>query len=166
MNVTTAKEALEAALKNIASLPSKKGFEVKYDCGYSNSEYEKLSENDSPECIFGEMTVAVSGVVESIAFECAVGVFDTEEGLTVSDDELAQKIGELRDSVRSFLAEIEDAEKESLGEAFIEVIDREEQKSAEGIPETAPKSNKSFYITAILGALAVVAFFLCFKFFF
>ena len=86
--------------------------------------------------------------------------------LTVSDDELAQKIGELRGDLREFLGEISAQGAEDLKTAFLTVIGNgEEDDEGESAP-AEPKSNLSFYIVAALGALAAVAFFLCLKFFF
>lgn len=166
MNIIDAKNALEAALSNIASIPAEKGFTVKYDCGYSNAEYDRLSENDAPECIFGEITIGVADTSETIAFECAVGVFEGGEALAVSDDELAQKIGEMREGVRSFVSDIEASGMDTLREAFVAIIDKEEKAAASDVTKEEPRSNMMFYIVAGLGALAVVAFFLCMRYFF
>ena len=166
MTTINAKEAMAKAIENIAEEAKSAGFEVSFSSGYSNSEYDKLDDNATPECIFGELTIGVEGALETVVFECAAGVFESEGELTVSDDELAQKIGELRANLRSFIEDTKNTEKENLKDAFIAVIDKEEAENAAEIPVEKPKDNKYFYIAAALGTLAIVAFFLCLKFFF
>lgn len=166
MKINEAKEGLAKAIEDIASLPLKEGFEVKSDCGYSNAEYEKLTEADTPECIFGEITVGVSGAKEAVVFECAVGIFEKNGEAEISDDELAQKIGEVREAVRSFVNEVKQTEADSLAAAFTKVIDEEEEAMKPTAEDKQQKSNTGFYIAAVLAALAAVAFFLCLKYFF
>ena len=159
-------EAMAAALANIAEEALKAGFKAEKSSGYSNAEYEKLSDDATPECIFGELTIGVEGARETIVFECAVSVFENEGELTVSDEELAQKIGELRGNLRGFIEDVRATGKEDLKDAFIAVINKEEEEKASQIPEEKPRDNTHFYIAAALGALAIAAFFICLKFFF
>lgn len=166
MTTINAKEAMAAALADIADEAIAAGFTATTVSGFSNAEYERLDNSATPECIFGELTVGVEGAVETIVFECATGVFETEGELSVSDDELAQKIGELRKNVRDFINESKLTEADDLKSAFISLIDKEEEKLKEQIPAEEPRNNTSFYITAVLGALAAVAFFLCMRFLF
>ena len=170
MNIKEAKEALERAFEDIAAMPREAGFSVKYECGYSNSEYERLEDGDGAECIFGEMTLGVEGAEETVVFECAAGAFEGDGEAIVADEELAQNIGTVRENIRSFLADVNEAkatvETESIKDAFLAVIEREEKENAEKTAAEAPKSNAGFYIAAACGALAIVAFFLCFKWFF
>ena len=166
MNTINAKEAMATALADIADEAIKFGCTAVANSGYSNAEYEKLSDDAIPECIYGELTVGVEGAKETIVFECAVGVFENAGELSVSDDELAQKIGELRGNLRGFIEDLKASEKESLKDSFTSVIDKEEAEKASEIPQEKAKDNTMFYIAAALGALAAVAFFLCLGYFF
>ena len=166
MTTISAKEAMAAAISNIAEEAACAGFKTEFNSGYSNAEYEKLDDSATPECIYGELTIGVEGAAETIVFECAAGVFENDGELTVSDEELAQKIGELRGNLRSFIEDTKAAGKDNLKDAFIAVIDKEEEEKAAEIPVEKPRNNTYFYIAAGIGAVVIVALFLCIRFFF
>ena len=155
MKATEAKEALLAAVSDIAKEAEGASLKTNVKCVFGDVDYVEYEDyREEAGILFAELTVTHEGVEDSIIYECAVGL-DADE---VADADLANEISKMRTAVRELVAALGNAE--DRAEAFaseIKAID----PPAEEID--APKhDNTRFYITAGVAAAVLVLLFILF----
>ena len=157
MEIREAKEALVSSLEDIMSIPAKYGFSVSRKCIYSNSDDEDSESYEGAECIFGQISVGLPEEEDSVVFSTAVCIFEQEDGsYTVSSEELASCVRDLRGEINDFLNSVVAISEEkgiTTKEAFAERI-------APALEVEEPRAtgyNTKFYVVASIIALLVLA---------
>lgn len=147
MKTIESRDALAAALNNIAELATENGLKAETRCFIADHDLIELSEDElsAAALIAGEITVSADGTDEKMLLECALSVTDGE----VSDDEIISEVGTLRANMKEICSKV--SELGNAKDAF-EALSPEEPEAKE-----EPKyDNKRFYIIASIVAVAVI----------
>ena len=149
MKINEAREALKATIEDISSNASVLGIMVDSDCYLSDRDLFVIDDDKVEEAavIAAEVELKYDGADERIFLECAVAINDGE----VLSDDLTSECAKLRASIKEILDSIADSADKK--EAFISLCHADDEPE-EDLP--VPMNNKSFYITAAVGAFAIL----------
>ena len=149
MKLFEAKEALEATINDIAEGARAFGISVSSDCYFSDRDLFVIDDEKASEAavIAAEVEIKCEGSDDKIFLECAVAINDGE----VLNDDLANECAKLRANVKEITDTLGNAEDKT--EAFASIC-RIEEEPEEDRP--APLSNKYFYLSAAVGAVAIL----------
>ena len=149
MNVFEAREALKATIEDISGGARALGIEVNSDCYLSDRNLFVIDDDKADEAavIAAEVELKYDGADERIFLECAVAINDGE----VLSDDLTSECANLRASIKEILDSI--SESENKKEAFVFLCHADDEPEED---RPAPMNNKNFYITAAVGAFAIL----------
>ena len=149
MKIFEAREALKATIEDISISARALGIEVNSDCYLSDRDLFVIDDDKADEAavIAAEVELKYDGADEKIFLECAVAINDKE----VLCDDLTSECAKLRASIKEILDSISDSENKK--EAFVSLCHADDEPE---VDRPAPMNNKYYYISAAVGAFAIL----------